>query len=209
MRPGICIVVLGSALLFSPESSRAADLIVNGSFESGPGGSLPVYPGSTALTGWTVEIGSVDSAQGYQTHSGILCVDLDGYYDVGAISQSVSVVPGQSYLLDFWMAGNPDAGPTIKQMDVLWGGSSLGTLTFDITGKSPADMGWIEHQFVVQATGPQMILKFASLDNFGNAWGPMLDDVSLSPIPEPQVATLLGLSLAAGMWFRCRRSRAP
>src|SRR5262245_50437049 len=73
-----------TALLFCIEvataTASAQGILINGSFESGPGGSNPVYAGGTELTGWTVESGSVDSVEGYQSPDGLMCVDLDGYY---------------------------------------------------------------------------------------------------------------------------------
>jgi choice-of-anchor C domain-containing protein len=189
------LVLLGAVTCLGVASSHGVPIIMNGSFESAPGGSYPIYPGSTSLTGWTIESGSVDSVDSFQTHDGIMCVDLDGYYQAGAMSQTVNTTPGASYLLSFWMAGNP-AGvsvgfPAVKAMRLSWGGVSQGIFSFDTTGKTESNMGWVQHQLVVQATGSQMNLRFASLDALDSAFGPMLDDVSLTPVPEPSSACLL------------------
>ena len=69
-------------------------------------------------------------------------------------------------------------------MEIFWGGSSVGTFSFDVTGKTSSNMGWTQHQLLVQATGAQMKLQFDSLDAVDSAYGPMLDDVSLTIVPD-------------------------
>jgi len=49
---------------------------------------------------------------------------------------------GRTYTLTFQMAGNYAGPPTVKSMQVFWNDVSLGILTFDTTGRGPANMGW-------------------------------------------------------------------
>jgi choice-of-anchor C domain-containing protein len=197
------IAALGVVAFFAAVPAQA-DLIINGSFENAPGGSLSVSPGSPLITGWNVESGSVDSVDAFMAHTGSKCVDLDGFFMAGALSQTVGVTVGQTYQLSFWMAGNPDAGPTVKSMNVSWGPSSLGTFTFNITGKTEANMGWAQYQMPVLATSPLMKLQFTSLDAADSSYGPCLDDVSLIAIPEPQVWSLIAASFGVAFYFRRR-----
>jgi choice-of-anchor C domain-containing protein len=195
------LVLLGAVYFCNASSQAIPPIIMNGSFESAPGGSYPIYPGETSLTGWTIESGSVDSVNAFQAHDGVMSVDLDGYYEVGAISQNVGTTSGFSYLLSFWMAGNPASNlvgaPPIKSLQVFWGGAAQGIFSFDVTGKTDFNMGWTQHQLVLLATGPLTNLKFASLSAPGSAFGPMIDDVSLTPVPEPSSCLLLAGGVAA------------
>ena len=196
----------GAALFFCVQSSQGVNLIVDSSFESGPLGTVTLPAGSALLPGWAVPSGAIDVVQGFQAHSGILCVDLDGFFQTGALSQTVNVQLGQTYALSFWLAGNPQGGPAVKQMSASWGNSSLGTFTFDVTGKTISNMGWTEYQLQVQATSPQMTLLFTSLDVAGSAYGACIDDVSLTAVPEPQALSLFGL-LGVGGRFLWRRRK--
>ena len=202
------IIAVFTSGFIATRTTSAANLIADGSFEGGPGGATTLYAGSLLLPGWSILGGSIDSVGGgnWQAADGTKFVDLDGFRSIGAIAQTVNVQNGQSYLLSFALAGNPDAGPTVKQMGITWGNSSLGTFTFDITGKTEGNMGWVNYQMVVPATASQMTLTFTSLDAAGNSWGPMLDNVSLTPVPEPQPTTLFGFMLIV-TWCIARRSQ--
>jgi choice-of-anchor C domain-containing protein len=203
------LVAFSAALSFHAESSIGANLLVDASFESGPPGTPTLPAGSNLLPGWTIPSGAIDVVTGFQNHDGIRCVDLDGFFQTGALSQTVNVQAGQSYLLSFWMAGNPQGtpvgAPVVKQMDVAWGNSSLGTFSFDVTGKTISNMGWNQYSLQVQATGSQMTLLFTSLDAAGSAYGPCIDDVSLTAVPEPQTLSLFGICWVLGSYFWWRR----
>ena len=95
----------------------------------------------------------------------------------GVISRNVPTVPGQSYILRFAYAGNPGGGPNPKTMQVSWGGNLLGTVSFDTTGHTYANMGWVYTNFTVIGTGND-VLQFAS--TVGSQYGPTLDAVSLT-----------------------------
>ena len=86
--------------------------------------------------------------------------------------------PGQSYHLRFAMAGNPEGPPRVKKMQVSWNSAPLATLSFDTTGHSNGDMGWVYLDFQVEATSMTTRLSFQSMTK--GVFGPMLDDVSAS-----------------------------
>jgi len=197
---------LGLALAMAVSTSLAANaqLIINGGFEDSPAGTPALGAGDPSIVGWTIVSGSVDPVTGFQNHSGLRCLDLSGW-GVGAVAQTITTVVGQQYLLDFWMAGNASSGPAIKTMGLSWGGVSQGIFTFDITGKTIENMGWTEHQVLLTATGTSTVLQFASLDNPSTAYGPCLDDVSLTIVPEPAAASLFAL-FGLGAFALRRRS---
>lgn len=205
------IIIFVCAFITSP---TLADMVQNGSFENGPnpGTHITLPQGSTAIDDWTV-IGSgvtvaVDTIDYIGTtwvaSDGNRSLDLNGYFGTGGVEQVISTIPGNTYLVTFDMAGNPDNGPTIKTMDVL----AVGTTTqsqsysFDITGKTRSLMGWTPMQFTFVADATSTTLQFIStVTGSQNAWGPALDNVSVVPVPGAVLLGILGLS-AAGVKLR-------
>lgn len=96
---------------------------------------------------------------------------------------SVATTVGSTYLVSFWMAGNPDHtraphdGPAIKTMDVTFGPTTQ-SFACDVTGHVHAAPGWVPYQFPVVATGPVSTLRFQST-MWGYA-GPIVDNVSVT-----------------------------
>jgi choice-of-anchor C domain-containing protein len=191
----------------------SADLVQNGSFESGtnPGSSyLELNAGSTAITNWTV-IGSgvrvIDYIGGYwQASNGSRSLDLNGRPGPGGVEQIISTSPGSTYVVTFDMAGNPDGGPTIKTMDVSAYDTdplnplAIQSFSFDITGKSHTSMGWTPMQFAFVADAASTVLRFMSTvpNDQTSGWGPALDNVTVNlvPVPAAVLLGLLGLSVA-------------
>ncbi len=118
----------------------------------------------------------------------------------GSISQTITdLIIGQSYRLAFYMAGNPDGGPTVKTLNASIDGAS-GDFTFDTTGKSTTNMGYVRKFLDFTATSTSALLSFTSKD--AGAYGAALDNVSISEIPVPASAPLLlaglgGLAMCA------------
>lgn len=186
-----------SALVLTAPAAQA-QLVLNGGFETPViNGSLNTFGpgGEPAGFGWSVLSGNIDhiSSSYWQGNPG-QSIDLDGT-TAATIGQNINTVAGQSYLLSFALAGNPDGG--IKQLEVLWGGVSQGTFSFDTTGKSTANMGWVTNTLTLQAQATTTQLAFRSLTG-GNA-GPALDSVSLvtaagAAAPEPGSIALLSVT---------------
>jgi choice-of-anchor C domain-containing protein len=161
-------------------STQSSNLVVNGDFEVpvvAPSNGILLHAG-TGFLGWNVISGSVDLTGGgyWQAASGTQSVDLSGT-DAGMITQNVPTTPGASYILRFALAGNPDGAPSVKQMSVLWGATTLATLSFNTTGYSRSNMGWTYSTFVVPALSSTTTLGFQSLTPGG--YGPVVDNVSL------------------------------
>ena len=153
---------------------------------------------------WTVGSGSVDWITGYwQPAEGNGSVDLSGNTD-GSISTILNTVVGQAYTVNFYMAGNPDnpaVGPTIKTLD-LQAGSLDETFIFDTTGHTLGSMGWVLETAVFTATSTQTTLTFTS--QAGTAYGPALDGVTVTTVPEPATCAFALLGLAGIGLFRRR-----
>ena len=185
-----------SALIVTPV--QAANLIQNGSFETAtvnPGSFLQLDAVSTAITGWTVSQGTIDYIGTYwQASEGSRNLDLSGA-NAGGIQQTFNTTVGETYRVTFDLAGNTDYSPTIKEMRVSAGGNSA-DFSFDITGKSRSNMGWVSKSWGFTATGTTTTLSFLNLVD--TPYGPALDNVSviaLSPPPTsiPEPSSVLGL----------------
>ena len=196
-----------------------ANLITNGSFETGPnpGSFTDLAGGSTAITGWTVTLNHLDYIGSlWVASNGVRSLDLEGSNCVlftsncaGGIEQSFATTPGQQYTVSFDLAGNPFNVPIEKFITVLAAGQSQ-TFSFDITGKSTGNMGWVTHTFTFTAAGPNTILEFQTADGAAvSGWGPALDNVSVDAVgvgavPEPGVFGMVGLGIAALALIRRR-----
>jgi len=166
--------------------------IVNGSFENGtdPGTSANLTaPDSTTIQGWSVISGTIDYiGSRWTAGDGTRCLDLSGV-SAGAIQQTVTgFVPGEQYELSFLMAGNPESGPAIKQLDASVGATSQ-SYSFDNTGFTKTHLGWTEKTLDFVATSSSMDVTFTS-QTAGNA-GPALDLVNITLVPEPAAWMLL------------------
>jgi choice-of-anchor C domain-containing protein len=186
-------LLMASALLAGLwTGSASAALIENGSFESGTGGAafggFETIPGSGAvITGWTVT-GSVDWINGYwQASDGTHSVDLNGTA-LGDISQTITTVVGQKYLLTFSLSANPDhldANPDTRGVSVSAGGQpTLFSYTFSEPPNSRSNMNWLTESLFFTATGTSTVIDFSSKVNQNCCWGAALDNVSVTAVPE-------------------------
>ena len=167
--------------------------IINPSFEQGPnpGTLINLSVGSTDITGWTVGSGNIDYIGSYwNAADGARSLDLNGLIS-GSIYQDLITIPGQTYEVVFYMAGNPAGGPTIKHLRV-FAGSQPFDFTFDISGHSFSNMGWEPRSFTFIATDSTTRLTFQSLDT--GFYGPALDNVQVTPIVDITPPVISGVS---------------
>ncbi len=162
-----------------------ANLIVNGSFETGD------------FTGWT--------QSGNTGFSGVECPGApfagpgDGNCDAffgpvgsnGTISQTFATVVGQFYTIVFDF--KPDGG-TPSFFSALFGSTLLTSRT------NPPASPYQVLTFDAAATTPTTTLSFNFRDDPGFL---LLDSVSVS-VPEPGTMALLGIGIA-GLWWRRRK----
>jgi choice-of-anchor C domain-containing protein len=182
----------GQGLYTIYDPNFQVNLITNGSFEIGPDPDpyLPLDPGSTAITGWTVTRDQIDYVAYWVDADGERSLDLNGSPGVGGIAQTFSTIAGQQYLVSFALAGNTYSGTPIRQLGVSAAGQSE-VFSFDTTGFSDDNMGWVNKTWVFTATASTTTLEFYSLsiEPENAAFGPALDNVSvISLLPSITLA---------------------
>jgi choice-of-anchor C domain-containing protein len=156
---------LASVATRVPMASSAANLIVNGSFESpstGGAGVVDYTGGWAAITGWTVGGNSVDliDSSYLAAEDGSQSLDLSGSAP-SSVSQTVSTTPGANYTLTWFMAGNTNCGQPVKTMNVLCNGTLIAAPAFNTAGDSNTSMGWVQQQVNVTATSTSSVVEFA------------------------------------------------
>ena len=204
--------------------AQATNLITNGSFEQtlpGWDASAPfntISAPSSSIPGWKVELGSVDWINSYwQAQDGTKSLDLAGFQQQGLVSTTFNTAIGETYRVQFYLAGNPDQGYAKTLVSV---GNAIGLdpsssppppphiFTFVQGSHTLQDMGWTleSFDFVAQTGLTQLLFGDATLSPFGdtNSYGAALDNVSveLLPVPEPSTLLLLGAGLAGLGIFR-------
>ena len=171
-------------------SAGPMNLIVNGGFETGD------------FTGWTLGGNTANTFVGPpfdgvgHPFSGLHAAVLGAVGSVGTLSQTFATVPGTSYELSLWGAngGGPPNQVTI---------TLNGITAFAATDDPIHD--YVQHLFDFTATSTTYTLQYDFMHSTSGAF--VIDDVSVTAVPEPSTLTLFALSvgvLAARPWRKRR-----
>jgi hypothetical protein len=161
--------------------SIGQSLVRNGGFETGNFTNWTLS--GDAIIGRDIYDAVENSSSGYSiVHSGSYGVFL-GDTRLASLSQNLSTIPGQYYLLSLWF-DNPVSG-TVQQFMVNWNINSDATNTLYSVLNPPA-FSWTNLQFLVAATGTNTTLQIQA-ENDPDYFG--LDDISVTPIPSPVFKT--------------------
>jgi choice-of-anchor C domain-containing protein len=212
MSRSVRALVLGAvaAAGLAAAGAAGAATFTNGSFENAsvdPGGSfVTLLAGSLAIDGWVVTGDSIDYIGGYwQPQDGSRSIDLSGDA-AGGVSQTFDTLAGHSYVVTFFLAGNPDGGAGAKVAISSATGGPTQSNTFLVGGSNThADMGWLPYQYHFKATGTSTTLSFSSATE--TPFGPALDNVSVAAVPEPAQWALMLMGFG-GLGAAMRRRRA-
>jgi choice-of-anchor C domain-containing protein len=202
-------LLAGAALLLGAQTAHAAtvNLVSNGSFESGPAVSnfTTLNAGNGTLTDWDIIGGSVDYIGSYwPAADGTKSLDLSGNAP-GTITQQIAgLVDGQEYRVSFSLRGNGDATSSAAQ------GLTVSINGADLTFSAPKTAtSWAVQTFtfVYDASGlGNDLLVFAAGAN--GAYGPGLDNISVTATPIPGAVLLFGSALAGMGFLGYRRHKA-
>ena len=175
-------------------SLLSTNLLTNGSFETpqiGSGSSGEDFTdysaGQIVGAGWQVTANSVDifsnkSPFTYTPAAGNQFLDLNGGAP-GTISQTVTTKPRQRYTLRFAFTATPFVfnGSPVRTANVNFNGTTIATLSKDVTEETPSKPGWIYKTFTLMATSTSSTIAFVSTS--AGFQGIALDDISFTAIP--------------------------
>jgi hypothetical protein len=192
--PVVTILLLGSAL------THAASPIFSDDFNNYPADQLnwipPTSSGWIVSAGGTVDIHGVGGIYDFIPGNGSY-VDLDGTsLSSGLLSHNVNLVGNMTYTLSFDLAGSHRGSE--ETVNVNFGSTSASYLL-----NSTAPFTTFTLNFTPGSDGSY---SFSYLNEGGDNFGALLDNVSVSAIPEPEsyVMLLAGLGL---MGFLARRRK--
>ena len=200
----LCALLLGA-------SAAQANLLTNGSFESGAfvnqgSDTMSLASGSTVITGWSIVTDTTawigpTNPFGLHANDGDYFLDLSNYQPGGpfaGVTQSITTIPGATYSLSFDLGGSnfwgrPDAV-------VASAGGSSATFTTPGTG---TNNDWYHETmtFVASSTSTLVDLQGSAGFNYIGLDNASVDLVSIGAIPEPGSLALMVagvLALAAG-----------
>jgi PEP-CTERM motif len=164
-----------------------ANIVVNGSFESG-------------LTSWSTSnflLQGFDFGIDSAAHSGSNAFFGGAIDGLGFLNQSLATTAGSTYNVDFWLASD---GFLTNQLRVVVNGQTI--LSRDDTLLQP----YSAYHTTFVANGAVSQLQFGFRNDSGLLH---LDDVAVAAVPEPEISLMMAIGLGALAFARRRLRRRP
>jgi hypothetical protein len=161
-------------------------LVQNGGFETGDFTGWTLAGNGTIFTPFgTTVYNAVEDAASYPSvvHSGNYGAFL-GDTQLATLTQTLSTVPGEIYLLSLWLDNVTNGSP--QQFQVNWNDNGIYGIT------NPPSFSWTNLQFIVTASSGSSVLQFGA-ENAPAYFG--LDDVCITHIPA---LSLKAVTISAG-----------
>ncbi len=199
MRKSVLVLAAVASVSAATSAQAAINLLNNPSFEVGtsPAGSTALSAGdTTTITGWRVlgaGVSYVDNTV-WDAANGSRSIELTSKN--GGVSQRVfGFTQGKAYVLKFNVSANPAntaQGPTKVNylVSVSGGFAEQDFYTFIPGTNAPNNMAYVTETYTFVASKPYQDLQFRASGNNG-AFGPVIDSVSVSMIPEASTWAML------------------
>ncbi|KAB7644908.1 DUF642 domain-containing protein [Polymorphobacter fuscus] len=211
------LIALGAVLLASTSAQAAVNLVVNGSFENGvsPAGSTFLASEDvTSITGWRVlseGVNYVDSSV-WAASTGDRSVELGTNLGAGGVWQRVSgFTVGSRYRLTFDVSANPfDPAARPKPSRVLTSvtGGLAEIYSYTLTDANTSSSmlyDTISYDFI--AGNNFQNIQFRSLLSAGENYGAVIDNVSISVVPEASTWAMMIVGFSLVGFASRRRNR--
>lgn len=213
---------LAAAMLGVSCAQASAGYVTDGNFTNNISGFQTLGAGQQigGPNGWTVTGNSVDLIGSYwqappASPSGSGSVDLDGNAP-GGIQQTINNIAPGTYILSFYLSGNPDGGNALKtDLTSLSNTVPVASQSFLFTtgptgaNNSHGSMNYVLEtmQFTIGPGETSTVLSFTSQDQGNSPYGPVIGDVSISAVPEASTWAMMILGFA-GVGFLAYRRKA-
>jgi hypothetical protein len=188
MRRGwIGLLATCAVVALAPQANAGVQLAQNGGFETGD------------FSGWqrSGDLGNFGISGLDHTGDGAFSAFLGATGpSENVLSQTIATQLGHQYKVDFFLENTVGAPNAFK--------ASFGSGGVSLTNAE--QFGWQEFSFDVFATAPSTTLTFSAHNQPGFF---LLDDVSVTEVPEPATAMILGAGLGLTGLRRNRRKDAP
>jgi hypothetical protein len=194
-----------AAVLAGSASSQASAILADGFFNDPsaiPAGSFyQTFTGGT-MGPWNV-VGSIDLIGTYWNGPpvGGNSVDLNGD-SKGGITQTFSLNPG-SYVVGFYLSGNPDGAPSTKTVDVSITGAPDPMYQFTTALDGNRNLTYTFETLDFSTVGGPVTLSFLSQD--AGLYGAVVGGVTISAVPEPSTWAMMMLGFAGIGFMTYRR----
>nr|WP_310524058.1 DUF642 domain-containing protein [Polymorphobacter sp.] len=204
--------ILALAASAAIATGAQAVTVLNGSFEMGApisGGSDFLATGNTtSVPGWRVLSSGVDYVDNslWNAANGKRSIELSGIGSGGIMQRIGGFTVGEKYRLRYKLSANPFAANGVYRTTVsVTGGVAQQVSYTKNASNSPTNMLYQFNEYVWTATNAFQNVQFRSIGN--SPFGPVLDSVSISMVPEPSSWMLLiaGFGMT-GFAMRRRRS---